>query len=125
MSTPVTPDPGLLVISVLCADWEACWPGLLHELEARFGRAEHVSEPFPFDQTDYYDAELGTPISRRLLAFEALRPLDELADIKIFTNSIEAGHGNAGGGGSTLTPASSRCTVSCSPRASGPATGFI
>jgi len=104
VSTPVAPDPGLLVISVLCADWDACWPGLLHELEARFGRAEHVSEPFPFDQTDYYDSELGTPITRRLLAFESLRPLDELADIKKFTNSVEAGHGDAEGRRFNLDP---------------------
>lgn len=89
MSTPIIPAPGLLIISVLSAKWDECWPGLLHELEGKFGCAEHVSEEIPFDQTEYYDAELGTPISRRLLAFEALRPLDELAGIKLFTNSVE------------------------------------
>lgn len=92
MSTPKTPDPGLLVISVLCARWETCWPDLLHDLEARFGPADAVSEVFAFDQTEYYDAELGTPVTRRLLSFETLRPLDELAAIKVFTNSLEQQH---------------------------------
>ncbi|MCJ2162987.1 MULTISPECIES: DUF4416 family protein [unclassified Pseudodesulfovibrio] len=89
MSTPKIPDPGLLIISVLSAKWDAFWPGLLSELEGRFGKAE-PSELFAFDQTDYYDKELGTPITRRIVAFDTLRPLDELADIKLFTNGLEA-----------------------------------
>ncbi|QGY40706.1 DUF4416 family protein [Pseudodesulfovibrio cashew] len=96
MSVPKTPDPGLLLISILCADWDACWPELLEELEERFGTADHVSEPFAFDETNYYDRELGTPITRRLVAFEDLRPLDELADIKLFTNSLEARRARSG-----------------------------
>jgi len=96
MSTPVIPDPGLLVISILCADWHSCWPGLLDDLEMKYGRADEISGVFPFDQTDYYDAELGAPISRRLIAFEILRPLDELADIKRFTNSLELQYGEPG-----------------------------
>jgi hypothetical protein len=96
MSTPRIPDPGLLVISVLCARWEDCWPQLLGELEDRFGPADHVSDLFTFDQTDYYDAELGSPITRRLVAFEALRPLDELAEIKLFTNKLESRYAREG-----------------------------
>jgi hypothetical protein len=96
VSVPKTPLPGLLVISVLCARWDACWPGLLGELEARFGPAEVVTDPFAFDQTGYYDQELGTPITRRLLAFEALRPLDGLAGIKCFTNGLESARAQDG-----------------------------
>lgn len=92
MSIPKIPEPGLLVLSILSADWDAFWPGLLGELEGTFGPADEVSELFPFDQTGYYDDELGTPIERRLVSFEALRPLDELADIKQFTNSLEIRH---------------------------------
>jgi hypothetical protein len=78
----------MLVISVLSADWEAFWPEVSTELTARFGPFES-SEAFAFDQTDYYDEELGTPITRRIVAFDALRPLDELADIKLWTNAVE------------------------------------
>jgi hypothetical protein len=88
VSTPRRPDPGLLVISVLSADWDAFWPEVGAELEQRFGPFE-ASEPFDFDETDYYDEELGSPITRRLIAFDALRPLDELAEIKLWTNALE------------------------------------
>ncbi|BCS90190.1 DUF4416 family protein [Pseudodesulfovibrio sediminis] len=89
MSTPTIPDPGQLIISVLSSQWDAFWPDLLHELEEAYGPADTVTELFAFDQTAYYDAELGTPITRRLVGFTGLRPLDELADIKQFTNSLE------------------------------------
>lgn len=95
MSQPVIPDPGLLIISVLCARWDGCWPEVLHELEERFGVADKVSEVFAFEETSYYDAELGTPITRRLIEFEQLRPLGELAAIKLYTNSIEARYSQA------------------------------
>ncbi|WFS63622.1 DUF4416 family protein [Pseudodesulfovibrio thermohalotolerans] len=88
MSTPRIPDPGLLMISVLSADWGVFWPLVSVELEGRFGPFE-ASEEFAFTETEYYDAELGAPITRRLLAFEELRPLDELADVKLWTNSVE------------------------------------
>jgi hypothetical protein len=86
---PKIPEPGLLVISILSARWADFWPDLLQELEAQFGPADGVSEEFAFDQTGYYDEELGTPITRRIIEFKSLRPLEELADIKLFTNSLE------------------------------------
>ncbi|QJB54968.1 DUF4416 family protein [Pseudodesulfovibrio sp. zrk46] len=93
MSTPVSPDPGLLIISILSARWDECWPALHRDLEAEFGPMDEVSDLFPFDFSDYYNAELGSPITRRLVAFKLLRPLDELADIKLFTNSLELRYG--------------------------------
>jgi len=96
MSTPVTPEPGQLIISILSARWDECWPQIHEELETNFGPMDEVSDEFPFDFSDYYNAELGSPITRRLVAFEMLRPLDELADIKLFTNSLEQKHGEPG-----------------------------
>lgn len=93
MSIPKIPNPGLLIISILSAQWDAFWPELQRELEKTFGPVSEVSELFDFDQTGYYDKELGTPIKRRLLSFEKLRPLDELADIKSFTNTLEIKYG--------------------------------
>lgn len=96
MSTPKQPDPGLLVISILSSRWDDCWPTLRAALEAEFGPMEAPDEPFAFDLTDYYDAELGTPITRRLVEFAQLRPQDELADIKLFTNSLEQKYAEGG-----------------------------
>lgn len=96
MSTPKSADPGLLIISILSARWDECWPALREKLEAKFGPMDGVSEEFSFDQTGYYDAELGTPIKRRLVEFSQLRPQEELADIKLFTNSLENEFGEPG-----------------------------
>ena len=96
MSTPKTPEPGLLIISILSVHWDIFWPELLKTLEEHFGPADDVCEPFAFDQTGYYDAELGTPITRRIVSFQKLHPLDDLADIKLFTNTLEQQYAEGG-----------------------------
>lgn len=97
MSRPRVPEPGLLLFSILGADWEAFWPGLLGELEALYGRAGHVSRPLSFAQTGYYDAELGSPVTRRVVAFEELAPLDCLPGVKLAALDLEARHARADG----------------------------
>jgi hypothetical protein len=96
MSTPKIPAPGLLMISIFSSAWDEFWPGLLVELEEKFGPVDGISEEFSFDETDYYDEELGSPITRRIVEFKDLRPLDELADIKLFTNFLESKYGFSG-----------------------------
>ncbi|MEA4858800.1 DUF4416 family protein [Solidesulfovibrio sp.] len=90
MSTPREPLPAKLVCSVLSAALPELWPGIVAALEERFGPAEVACPVMPFDRTDYYDAELGTPLSRRLLAFARLLPQGGLAAAKRFTNALEA-----------------------------------
>ena len=97
MSTPKIPDPALLFLSVLCARWEEIWPQLEPSLEGHFGPAAYVSDLIPFTQTRYYDEELGTPIYRRVLAFETLLPHDRLAWAKLLTNALERRFTSAGG----------------------------
>jgi hypothetical protein len=58
-------------------------------LEARYGPVEKKSESFLFEQTHYYDREMGTPIQRIFLVFPGLRSATELAAIKIETNRME------------------------------------
>lgn len=47
------------------------------------------SDIWPFDLTDYYEAEMGPGIKRRFLSFERLIQPDALAQIKHETNRIE------------------------------------
>ena len=63
-----------------------------HELCGRFGVLDYESGPFPFDFTDYYDREMGSPIMRFFLSFKELIAPDSLAEIKIFTNKVEERH---------------------------------
>lgn len=90
MSVPHVPSPALLVLSVLCEEWQRVWPELQPRLRALFGPPAQEEGPFPFTQTSYYDAELGSPLSRRLLAFAELLPHDRLAWAKVQTNALEA-----------------------------------
>lgn len=89
MSTPVTPEPAKAVLSILSARWDLFWPQLRADLEKRLSGIDYLSEHIPFTQTHYYDAELGTPITRRILGFERLVPMQELALIKMWTNDME------------------------------------
>ena len=89
MSTPAIPLPAKPVLSILSARWDRFWPELKQTLEQRLSPMDHVSEKIPFTQTTYYDDELGTPISRRLISFERLIPMDELPELKLWTNTLE------------------------------------
>ncbi len=89
MSIPQTPTPAKYILSILSASWETFWPDLRTELENRLGPVDSCTEPIAFTQTTYYNEELGSPIFRRLLSFSNLRKMEELAEIKIFTNAIE------------------------------------
>ncbi len=90
MSRPSEPAPVQPLVSVFGRDWDQFWPGLLRDMEAELGPADHVSDLFPFTETDYYDGELGTPIRRRIVAFEALIDPPRLVDIKLAFNELEA-----------------------------------
>lgn len=89
MSIPGDPGPAMAVLSVLSARMDEMWPGILARVTELFGPACHVSPDLPFAFTHYYDAELGTPIVRRMLGFSRLVPQDSLAGAKLATNELE------------------------------------
>ncbi|MFH1156460.1 MAG: DUF4416 family protein [Pseudomonadota bacterium] len=88
MSTPKTPDPAKLVISLLMND-RGILEGVLPLLEEKFGTVDSISPWLEFDYTSYYVPEMGTPLFRRMVVFKSLVKQDELAGIKVFTNSLE------------------------------------
>jgi hypothetical protein len=69
-------------------------PEIVAQVEERlialFGSIDLRSDAYPFDSTHYYDAEMGTPIERRFVAFENLVAPAELAAAKVRTNELEA-----------------------------------
>ena len=62
---------------------------LRRRLEEEFGPIDIVTEPFPFDYTDYYVPEMGEGIIRFFISFRTLVSPDSLACIKERTNEIE------------------------------------
>lgn len=59
------------------------------ELAKRFGPVDRESEPFPFTQTDFYAAEMGTGLKRRFLSLAMLRESEDLAQMKVYSNFVE------------------------------------
>jgi hypothetical protein len=88
MSKPGRPLPAKLVIGCFTKDKD-----ILADVAARlsesFGPPDAISRWLPFEQTDYYNPEMGSPLFRRLMAFRELIRQDALADIKLFTNELE------------------------------------
>lgn len=80
-----------LIIGVIYHDPEV-FKTAMDKLVERFGEWDMVSEEFSFSEeySSYYDGELGGPGMRRIYSF--LRTVDpsEQAEIKEFTNSLEA-----------------------------------
>ena len=58
----------------------------------KFGPYDFETEEFSFTEefSSYYDEELGGAAKRKILSFERLVNPEDQADIKTFTNSVEA-----------------------------------
>jgi len=69
-------------------------PSILPETEERltdlFGPIDSRSELFLFDQTHYYDEEMGSPLYRQFFSFAPMIDPSALAEIKVQTNALEA-----------------------------------
>lgn len=88
MSLPKTPLPVKLVIGLFMKDKALLLP-VTQTLVKRFGPVDMISEWLAFDFTSYYACEMGEPLFRRMVVFKELVEPASLADIKLFTNSIE------------------------------------
>ena len=65
-------------------------PEIEKELTELLGAVDVRSELFPFDMTNYYDKEMGSPIYRWFLGFVNLIEAPAVADAKIVTNELES-----------------------------------
>ena len=91
MSRPLPSVPVKLTVGVFTADRSRV-PVVAQGLADRFGRPDMVSPWFDFDETAYYEPEMGSPLVRRIFAFERLIDPGALAEIKVATNALESEH---------------------------------
>src|SRR3990167_302644 len=92
MSKPKEPRLVKLIISLITPDnggANRLTKPVLKKMEDRFGGMDILSERLDFSHTDYYRDEMGERLFRKIDSFEKLIKPDELADIKLFTNSVE------------------------------------
>jgi hypothetical protein len=95
MSQPQAPKPAKLVIGLFMRE-KHLLAAVCQDLTPRFGSIDMVSPWFAFDFTKYYETEMGAPLSRRLIVFKDLVRQGDLADVKLFTNSIEKKYARQG-----------------------------
>lgn len=57
--------------------------------ESQWGPIALASDEFVFDQTSYYERDMGSNLFKQMVAFEQLRDPAELADWKIASNQWE------------------------------------
>ena len=103
MSLPQEPKPGKLVIGLFMKD-RSLFETLAFDLTTEFGALDMVSSWLPFNYTNYYKAEMGEPLFRRLLTFKTLIDQGELASIKIATNRLEESYSQNGRRGVNIDP---------------------
>ena len=84
-------EPEKLIVGVIYHDKEV-FDKAMALMTERFGDIEDVSEEFSFSKeySTYYDGELGGEGMRRIYSFVRLVDPSLQAEIKEFTNSIEA-----------------------------------
>ena len=88
MGKPKEPEPAKLFMSLIALDHATFTRGM-EDLGSLFGKADYMSEKFPFDFTDYYTQEMGKPLFRHFITFGRLIPMASLPDIKRATNQLE------------------------------------
>lgn len=82
------PKPVKLIIAILAAD-EKCLSAAVELLKNEFGKADLISDSWPFDKTTYYNEQTGPNIIRQFISIEELIDPGDLADIKHKTNRLE------------------------------------
>lgn len=82
------PNPVKLVIGILAANYQ-CLHAAIEILMDKFGKADLVSDVWPFDKTDYYKEQTGTRILRQFISIKRLINPGKLAKIKLITNKLE------------------------------------
>ncbi len=76
----------------------------LKTLEKKFGPVDYESPLLPFNKTNHYKEEFGKNLKRKFYSFKKLIKAEDLAKIKIFTNSLEKKFSEEGNRSINLDP---------------------
>lgn len=72
------------------------------KLTRLFGETDFESDVFPFDNTRYYEKEMGSGLKRKIIFFTKLIQPDSLPEVKLKTNEIEKELSGPGTGNRTV-----------------------
>lgn len=96
MAAPQAADPVKRIVGILWSDGDLR-VAAEQALENHWGPIDFVGPDRPFDATDYYVSEMGSPQCRRLIAFERLAPPEDLVEAKLWCNDLESQLAGTGG----------------------------
>jgi hypothetical protein len=88
MAMLLTPEPVKYFVALLWFD-ALLLPDVQARMTARWGGIDFTGADRLFDRTNYYEAEMGPSLLRRLISFEALRSPEELSPAKRTCIEIE------------------------------------
>lgn len=88
MAIPTSPLPVARFAGLLAGTPEEL-AAARFELTQWYGKIDDQSEILPFTFTDFYHSEMGTPLLRQWVRFEALFSPEHLAKCKLETNMLE------------------------------------
>ncbi len=96
MAIPRLPELEMLLVAAFsrhenALDWARA------RLEQEYGPILLTSPPFAFNQTEYYEKEMGSGLRKVFLVFRNLRAAEELPAIKLRTNALEQELASRGG----------------------------
>ncbi len=90
MSRLHPPLPAKLLIGLFSRHFRL-FQSIFERMKDLFGPIDLISPWFEFNWTQYYEAEMGSGLWRRMAAFGPLISQNQLPDIKLQTNAIETG----------------------------------
>lgn len=88
MASTSLPEPLKYFVAILFGTPDALSVGK-DALIAEWGALDFEGSDHPFDITDYYEPEMGSPLFRRLVTFQRLLPPTVLVTMKLRCNEIE------------------------------------
>ena len=97
MAEPLAP-PNVKLICGMISSQVDLFEKALAPLAEAFGAVDLVSEVMDFDFTHYYDAQMGSPLYRRFVAFQKLTSPETLIEAKLTTHAIERDFAASAGG---------------------------
>jgi hypothetical protein len=89
MSQPSIPKPVKLIVSLI-AGKEKRITEASTELSQSYGKIDYMSAFIPFTMTEYYQAEMGEGLMRRLISFADLLDPERFPEVKQYTDKLEA-----------------------------------
>ena len=92
----IRPAPGAVLIAGVLAAGDEALALATSLMEARYGPTRMASDAVPFTWSRYYEAEMGSGLTRQFLAFE--RPVypGSLREAKLATYALEQAHARDG-----------------------------